>query len=73
MTTARFNTLAGPTARAMAAVKGVHCPPPEYRPVQAVAGSIACPKCGGSLKFTVAPSGISTGRCNSAGCVRWTE
>lgn len=73
MTTARFNTLTSPTARAMAAVKGEHCPPPTYRPKQAVAGSITCPKCGGSLKFTVAPTGISTGRCSSINCVRWTD
>ena len=73
MTTQRFNALAGPTALAMAAVKGEHCQPPTYRPAQAVSGSVACPKCGGRLQFTVAPSGISTGRCTSAGCVRWTE
>ncbi len=73
MTTPRFNTMAGPTARAMAAVKGEHCQPPTYRPAQAVSGSMPCPRCGGSLKFTVAPSGTSTGRCTSAGCVRWVE
>lgn len=73
MTTTRFNSMAGPTARAMAAVKGVHCLPPTYRPAQAVAGSISCPKCGGRLAFSVATNGISTGRCSSINCVRWTD
>ncbi|MDP2074602.1 hypothetical protein [Hydrogenophaga sp.] len=74
MTTAKFNALAGPTARAMASVKGEHCTPPTYRPTEQVRGSMRCTKCGGTLQFTVsAINGASTGRCNSINCVRWTE
>lgn len=73
MTTATFSRLAGPTARAMAAVRTEHCRPPSYRPAAAVRGTMRC-HCGGILNFTVSPiDGRTSGRCSSAGCIRWSE
>lgn len=73
MTTERFRRLSSATAQAMAAVKSEHCAPPTYRPAQPVNSSMKCRQCGGTLRFTVAASGASTGRCNSINCVRWSE
>jgi hypothetical protein len=65
VTTARFNQLAGATARAteMAynlAVAGTRT------------GSFQCPKCRGTVRFSalVAPH-KSAGSCTTTGCVRW--
>lgn len=67
-------TMVGYTVRAMASVKRDHCQPPNYRPMAAVHWTMICPRCAGRLNFTVsAEDGRTTGRCNSADCVRWVE
>ena len=74
MTTQRTSALFGATARAIAEVRGLHCKPPEYRPVTPVRASIRCAKCGGLLTFTVsAIDGRTTGRCSSIGCITWND
>lgn len=74
MTTASWNAQAGPCARALNVIKTQYCAPPAYKPEADVKGQIACTKCKGRLKFTVlASSGLTTGRCSSAGCLKWSE
>jgi hypothetical protein len=66
MTTERFNDLAGATARAMQLAH-------DQVKFGRVVGSIACPKCGGSIRFSGnlnAPH-RTAGSCLSARCVRW--
>lgn len=72
MTTARFSALAGPTARAIAAVRNQHCQPPTYRPSAPVSGHMACTKCRSRLNFTVTAEGHTSGRCVAAACIRWS-
>lgn len=72
MTTAAFSALAGPTARAIAAVREKHCQPPTYKPDAPVSGRIDCPKCGSRLNFTVTANGHTSGRCVAAACIRWS-
>jgi len=72
MTTARFAALAGPTARAIAAVRSQHCQPPTYRPDEPVSAHMNCPKCGSRLNFTVSAEGHTSGRCVAAACIRWS-
>jgi hypothetical protein len=43
-----------PTARAMAEVKRLHCPPPAYRPAAAVRATMRCTRCSGLLNYIVA-------------------
>ena len=39
-----------------------------------VTGKIPCPWCrGGSVSFTVSPSGMSRGRCNSGCGIEWAQ
>ncbi|MEO8391168.1 hypothetical protein [Polaromonas sp.] len=75
MTTAAFNRTAGPIARALNAVKSVHCAPPTYKPVHDVTSTTPCPLCKGTIHYTVrASDGLSTGRCRtSRGCLSWSE
>lgn len=74
MTTATFNRQAGAIARAMSAVRSQHCQPPSYRPAAPVRASMRCAACGGLLNFTAsAIDGRTSGRCSSAGCIRWSE
>lgn len=74
MTTATFNRQSGAIARAVAAVRTAHCPPPTYRPAAAVRASMRCAACGGLLTYTAsAIDGRTSGRCSSAGCIRWSE
>lgn len=74
MTTQHFNSHVGPRARALNAIRSVHCAPPAYKPAQNVKGEIACTKCKAPLKFTVpASNGSTTGRCSTAGCLDWRE
>ncbi|WP_416406506.1 hypothetical protein RCH27_08455 [Paracidovorax citrulli] len=71
MTTAAFNRINPHIARAITAVKTEHCAPPTYAPAERITGRLNCTKCGGRIDFTVEKSGLSSGRCNSAACVRW--
>lgn len=74
MTTATFRTQAGPCARALNVIKVEYCAPPAFKPAQDVRGSIPCPKCKSTLKFTVSASnGATTGRCTTHGCLNWME
>lgn len=74
MTTPGFGAFSGAVARAIAAVRAQHCQPPTYRPASAVRGTIRCARCGGNLTYTAsAIDGRTTGRCSSAGCIRWSE
>lgn len=74
MTTPTFNAHVGPRARALNAIKVQHCAPPAYRPNADVKGHTECPKCKGTIKFTVrASDGGTTGKCSTAGCLNWSE
>lgn len=74
MTTAQFRTHASPCAQALNTIKTQHCAPPEFKPAQDVRGSISCPRCKRTLKFTVlASNGSSAGRCTTHGCLNWME
>jgi hypothetical protein len=74
MTTPGFGAFSSAVARAMAEVRKQHCQRPHYRPAQTQRGSIRCTKCGGLLTFTVsAVDGRTSGRCTSAGCIKWTD
>jgi hypothetical protein len=76
VTTAAFNRMAGPVARALNAVKSAHCQPPSYKPHQNMAGTTPCTMkaCGGTIRYTVrASDGGSAGRCSSSGCLEWRE
>ena len=73
MTTARFNSLAGPIAQAVSQVRSQHCQPPTYSPQATVRSTMRCTKCGATLPYTVSATGKPSGRCSSAGCVRWAD
>ncbi len=76
MTTEAFNRTAGPIARALYAVKSVHCAPPAFKPEADVQDTTpcTCKDCKGTIKFTVrASDGRTTGRCSSSGCLNWRE
>lgn len=70
MTTATFNRQAGAIARAVAAVRTAHCPPPTYRPAAAVRASMRCAACGGLLTYTasaIVRAAASIGRTRGEG------
>jgi hypothetical protein len=74
MTTSNFRALASHHAQALNTIKTEHCAPPGFKPAQDVRGSIPCPKCRGTLKFSVlASNGASAGRCTTTGCLNWME
>lgn len=66
-------TPAGAIARALNQIKPVYCPAPAYRPPETVRSTTPCTACSGTINFTVFPSGATTGRCNTAGCIKWSE
>ncbi len=71
MTTAAFARVNPHVIAALCAVKEAHCPAPAYAPAAPVASQMKCPKCGSRLNFTVMTSGLSSGQCVAASCVRW--
>lgn len=74
MTTPAWNAHVGPRARALNVIKQQHCDAQGIGPAAPVSGAIACTKCKGKIKFTVqARSGLTTGRCSTAGCLTWKE
>jgi len=69
-----FGVFSSAVARAMSEVRGLHCPPPTFRPSQTARGTIRCTGCGGNLNYTAsAIDGRTTGRCSTAGCVKWSD
>lgn len=72
MTTQAFVALMGPTIKALAAVKTQHCAPPAYRPAAPVEAHMECPRCKSRLNYTVATTGLTSGRCVAAGCLKWS-
>lgn len=74
MTTPGFIGISSAIARAQAAIRQQHCPPPGYYPAQHVKASMRCVRCKGLLTYTVSPIGArTTGRCSSAGCIEWRD
>jgi hypothetical protein len=74
MTTASFSATVSPRIQAIAAVKRLHCPPPNYTPPEDVRGKLTCPKCGSTVTYFVRSiNGLSTGNCAAACGVRWAE
>lgn len=73
MTTAAFNRINPHVITALNAVKTQHCPAPTYAPAERVTGRLTCTRCHGRIDYTVEASGLSSGRCQSASCVRWAE
>lgn len=72
MTTQAFVALMGPTIKALNAVKTQHCAPPAYRPAAPVEAHMDCPRCGSRLNYTVATTGMTSGRCVAASCIKWS-
>lgn len=72
MTTAAFNRINPHVITALNVVKTQHCPAPLYAPAQRVTGKLVCTKCKGSIDYSVETSGLSSGRCQSGSCVRWS-
>lgn len=72
MTTEAFSRINPHTIRALAAVKGAHCKAPAYAPAARVAAHLVCTKCGGRISYSVETTGLSSGRCSSADCVKWS-
>lgn len=62
-------TTYGATALAMATIHSKHLQ--AGKPAETVKASMRCTRCSGSLQYTVSVTGVVTGRCNSAGCLRW--
>lgn len=74
MTRPGFIALSGATARAMAQVRQQHCQPPTFRPAETARGTIRCTACRGNLTYTAsAVDGRTTGRCSTAGCLKWSD
>lgn len=74
MTTQKWNAEIGPRSNTMNVIKQRYCMPPEYGPPETVKGTTPCLKCKQPLKFTVtAKTGLTTGRCSTAGCLTWRE
>lgn len=72
MTTATFRAQCSALARADGEIRALHCPAPNYRTSQAETGTIACPKCGKPLKYSMpANSWATSGTCATAGCLKW--
>lgn len=72
MTTEAFSHMQPYVIKALTAVKRKHCAEPTYAPPAPVAEQMACPKCKGRLAYTVDTKGVSSGRCVSASCVKWS-
>lgn len=36
-----------------------------------ISGTIECPKCQGTLNFSIAPNGHPHGKCQTEGCLQW--
>lgn len=69
----RFNSLASLIAQAVSHLRSQHCQPPSYSPQATVRSTMRCTKCGGTLPYLVSVTGKTSGRCSSAGCVRWND
>jgi len=66
MTTAAFASLAGPTARAMAKAF-------ELATAGQMKGTFPCPRCRSTVTFTALIAHQSSGKCNAACGVRWSQ
>lgn len=64
-----MTTTAGAAAQAMNAIYEKHLQ--AGKPAEAVRATMRCTRCSGSLAYQVSVTGTVTGRCNSAGCLRW--
>lgn len=74
MTKPGFGAFSSAVAKAQAAIRQQHCPPPTYYPAEHVKGSMDCVRCGGQLIYSVSPIGArTTGQCSSAGCLKWSD
>ena len=69
MTTAAFVKRTPFAAHALAAIHGKH---PQQLSVP-VRGRIDCPRCRGTLNYTLTPSRRATGACTSGGCLSFDQ
>ena len=72
MTTEAFNRTNPLVIKALAAVKNEHCRPPSYAPAAPVAAQMQCPRCKSRLNYTVGITGLTSGRCVAAACLKWS-
>lgn len=72
MTTQAFSQMQPFVLKAITAVKRRHCAEPTYAPPEPVTGQDVCPKCKGRINYTVDTKGVSSGRCVSTSCVKWS-
>lgn len=74
MTRPGFGALSSAVAQTKAAIFRQHFDPKTLRPAETVKASMQCMRCRGLLTYTAsAIDGRMTGRCSSAGCIRWDE
>ena len=74
MTTPAFNAIVGPRARAIDAIKTRHNDKAGYGPAAPAVGSVRCPKCKGTIKYTVEAggTGLCSGTCSTTHCLKWS-
>lgn len=74
MTTPGFIALSSAVARTKDQIYRTHCGGMASVPPAPVKASMRCLKCGGLFNYTVsAIDGRTTGRCSSAGCLKWAD
>lgn len=74
MTTPGFGAFSSAVARAKNEIFRQHFDPKTLRPAETVKASMQCVRCGGLFIYTAsAIDGRMSGRCSSAGCIRWTD
>ncbi|CAN7458609.1 hypothetical protein LJR099_003086 [Variovorax paradoxus] len=74
MTTPGFGAFSSAVARAKTEIFRRHFDPTTLRPAETVKASIRCIRCGGLFAYTAsAVDGRMSGRCSSAGCIKWTD
>lgn len=74
MTRPHFLAQTSAIVNAKAAIYRAHRCDPVTPPAQSLKSSTRCPSCRGLLQYTVSSiDGRTTGRCSSAGCLRWSD
>ena len=72
MTTEAFSLMQPYVIKALTAVKRRHCAEPTYAPAVPVSDQMVCPKCKGRLNYTVDTKGMTSARCVTTSCVKWS-
>jgi hypothetical protein len=74
MTTPGFGAFSSAVARTRNEIFRRHFNPATLLPTETVKASMQCLRCGGLFTYSAsAINGRMTGRCSSAGCIKWTD